>query len=145
MFLKVGEKYHEKGSFGSETGCVSRYNRKRLYSLKAMLDILFEYAMLQSDDYPITMQSVDICGILYQVLSAYYDDFMIKGATPEIRLERESYFVCSDKNALIRIFENLVSNSLKHGKGNLSIQSHPQEGMSKPDLQMPRRIYRKTM
>ncbi len=101
---------------------------KRLKSVKTMLDALFEYAMLQSDDYPIAMQKVDICDTLCEVLSAYYDDFSTKGITPEIILERESFFAFLDRNALIRIFENLVSNSLKHGKGNIKVSISTADG-----------------
>lgn len=94
---------------------------KRLYSVKKMLDALFELTLLQSGEYPILLQKVDICAILCEVLSAYYDDFNMVEMAPEIYLESESCFVRSDRNALSRIFENLVGNSLKHGKGDLSV------------------------
>ncbi len=94
---------------------------KRLYSVKKMLDALFELTMLQSGEYPILLQKVDICAVLCEVLSAYYDDFSMVGMTPAICLESESCFVWSDRNALSRIFENLAGNSLKHGKGDLSV------------------------
>lgn len=101
---------------------------KRLCSVKTMLDALFEFAMLQSNDYPVMMQKIDICGTLCEVLSAYYDDFRIKGTSPEIHLESDCCFVYSDKNALVRIFENLASNSLKHGKGDLKVSVSSENG-----------------
>lgn len=94
---------------------------KRLYSVKKMLDALFELTMLQSGEYPIQLQKVDICAVLCEVLSSYYDDFRMAGMTPEICLESEICFVWADRNALGRIFENLTGNSLKHGKGDLSV------------------------
>ncbi len=93
----------------------------RIEALQKMLNSLFEFSRLQSDEYVLDLQKVDICSILSDVLLMYYDDFLLKGITPKITMEKEYYWVYSDKNALTRIFENLINNALKHGNGGLDL------------------------
>lgn len=98
-----------------------RIVEQRLIRLEELIDSFFEFSkMISSDQKPQTEQ-VNLTEVLQESLANYFDDFCGQ--------EREVIFHCdwsrlmieSNRNMLLRVFDNLVGNAYKHGTGNLVV------------------------
>lgn len=58
-----------------------------------------------------------------EVLATFYNHFELKSETPDINIPNEPIIVWADKEALSRIFSNIIYNALTHGDGNYQITS----------------------
>lgn len=95
--------------------------RGRIETLIKMLDELFEFARIESDEYLLQLEKTNVTNVLADVISQFYYDFLSKGQEPSIELPLEPIYIHADKDALTRIFQNLIKNYLNHGSGNISI------------------------
>ena len=59
--------------------------------------------------------------ILEEILAEYYSIFKKKNIVPEINICNEMIYKNLNKNSLIRIFENILSNMIKYSDGNFKI------------------------
>ena len=59
--------------------------------------------------------------ILLSVIFSFYNDFKHKGIEPQIDIPEDDMVVLSNEAALRRIFQNILKNSIEHGKSRLSI------------------------
>ena len=60
--------------------------------------------------------------ILEEVLASYYNMFNEKNMKPEVIICEKKIYRNINKNMLIRIFENLISNILKYGENECKIE-----------------------
>lgn len=93
----------------------------QLFSLKEILDELFTYAKISNKSYEIELVPCHIKETLLSVLFGFYNDFKHKGIEPQIDLPEGDIMVLSNEAALRRIFQNILKNSIEHGKSHLSI------------------------
>ncbi len=68
--------------------------------------------------------------ILEEILASYYDSFKTKNIVPNINICEKKIYRNIDKDMLIRIFENLISNIIKYSDGNCSITLNEDGKMS---------------
>lgn len=94
---------------------------KRMGSMQTLLDQLFDYlrapAMVEVEE----MEEQDIVPLLAAVLVGNYPIFEEKGWQCDVQLENASLYARVDKQAMKRVFENIISNTLKYGGGELVI------------------------
>ena len=60
--------------------------------------------------------------ILEEILAEYYSILKKKNIVPEINICNEMIYKNLNKNSLIRIFENILSNMIKYSDGNFKIK-----------------------
>lgn len=60
--------------------------------------------------------------ILEEILAEYYSIFKKKNIVPEINICNEMIYKNLNKNSLIRIFENILSNMIKYSDGDFKIR-----------------------
>lgn len=101
--------------------------RTRIETLIEMLDEFFEFTRVESDEYPLKIEKVNISNVLTDVISMFYYDFISKGEEPSIQIPSTPIYIYADKDALTRIFQNLIKNYLIHGAGNISISVEEKE------------------
>lgn len=94
---------------------------KRLDELKYMLEELFLYTTLASDDNSPDCRSTAVFPVLSDCMVGLYQVFEEKQIEPDIRFEDENIAVMATPEILGRLFRNLISNALLHGNGGLSI------------------------
>ncbi|MDE5854598.1 MAG: HAMP domain-containing histidine kinase, partial [Ruminococcus sp.] len=98
-----------------------RIVEQRLIRLEELINSFFEFSKMISGNQKPEILPVNIIEILQESIVHYYDDFCGQ--------EREIIFICntskimiySNKNMMMRIFDNLISNAYKHGSGNLTV------------------------
>ncbi len=94
--------------------------RNRIESLNSMLDELFTYAKLQDINYSIELSELDITAVTADILMSFYDDIAGRGEEPVVSLPDEPVLINGNKEAYMRVVQNIIRNALVHGK-NLSI------------------------
>jgi sensor histidine kinase/response regulator len=94
---------------------------KRLIRLEELLNSFFEFSKVISEGKAPELERINLVAVLEEAIVHYYDDYC--GQSRAIRLECEENRIClnSNHNMLVRIFDNLINNALKHGCGDLII------------------------
>lgn len=93
----------------------------RLADMEGLLNQLFAYARANDPEHALDLQTVVVLPLLADVLAGQYPAFEQRGWEPQVAFQNEALTVEADPEALARIFENLVSNALRHGAGAPSI------------------------
>lgn len=96
--------------------------RKRAKRLEQLLNEFFELSMMESSDYEMQMETVNLRNITVDVLMNFYDRFQSKGMEPDLQMTDKDLWIKADPAALTRIIENLLSNSLKYASGEIIIR-----------------------
>lgn len=94
---------------------------KRAKDLQVLLDEFFMLSVIDSKEYTIKLESVDLKEMLIEVLSSFYDEFNSKNINPDIEICNEVINVLGDVFSIKRVIENLMINISKHSKGNIKI------------------------
>lgn len=94
---------------------------QRLDALADMLDQLFLYTRIEAGELPLAMERVNVSNLFAETLSMFYQDFLNKGCEPDVQMSKNPCQVMADRQALIRIVENLIKNALVHGTGDYSM------------------------
>ncbi len=94
----------------------------RLETLEKLIDSFFEFSKIISRDEPPALNTLNLVGILEEAAAHAYDDFTAAGRRILLSCEGRIEIV-SNEAMLLRIFDNLIANSLKHGTGDLFISA----------------------
>lgn len=94
---------------------------ERAGTLKQLTEELFRYFAASSsiDEFP--LEEVNINGVLEETVSSYYASFKDRRIAPRIIMPEKKIIRFLNKNALSRIFANLISNAVKYSDGDLNI------------------------
>lgn len=95
---------------------------ERLGELGDMLEELFLYTKLTSEEFEPNMCEVQVLPILSECLVGFYRQFEERGISPEVEFESEGVRILTDEECLRRIFHNLIQNALVHGRGGIVIR-----------------------
>lgn len=95
--------------------------KKRAKRLETLINDFFELSVIESKDYQLKSEKINIKNITIDVLMSFYDRFNEKDLEPSIDMPENDVYVYSDEQAVTRVIENLISNSLKHSDGNIAI------------------------
>ncbi len=93
----------------------------RLKNLEDMLEELFLYTKLTSEEFVLSRTSLQLLPILEECLFCLYNRFEQLGTSPEVHFESEGFRIYGDEDAVKRIFLNLIQNALIHGEGGVRI------------------------
>ena len=94
---------------------------KRSSTLKDLISSFYDLSRLQANEYTIDIEKINLQSILCELIATYYEDFNNKNLEPKINIDENAPLIYGDKNAVNRIFTNLIQNILKHAEGNLEI------------------------
>ena len=90
------------------------------------MESFFELAKVESNTFPIELQVINTYDLFVDILGMYYDLFQEKQIILDLDLI-ENTFIIVDEKALKRIFDNLISNIVKHGCQKASIKNKVKE------------------
>lgn len=99
---------------------------RRLDDLTGMLDQLFLYARIEAGELVLHRERIHAGNLFAETVSLFYGDFTERGFEPKVSLEPKPCYIDADRQAFIRILENLIKNALVHGTGGyeLSLRSN---------------------
>ena len=98
-----------------------RIVRGRLKDLEQLLDQLFLYTKLTSQEISLQMAPVSLFPLVCEVLTGFYGKFQEQNREPSLDFQEEAIQIQGDSSQLKRVLGNLVSNSLSYGLGTLFI------------------------
>ncbi|NMM62966.1 HAMP domain-containing histidine kinase [Clostridium sp. P21] len=93
----------------------------RAKALKTLLSDFFQLSVIESPEYELKIEHVNLNNILCEVITSFYEDFVHKNITPEINLPEKGLIVIGNESAVRRVIENLIVNIIKHTEGEVSI------------------------
>jgi len=95
--------------------------KNRTSRLRALLDDFFELSVIESVDYDLKLERIDLARLLPEILLDYYDRFNERRLTLQVRLPEEATFVLAEEAAIKRVAENLILNTIRHADSPVEI------------------------
>lgn len=96
--------------------------KRKTNELIELTEQLFKFSTTMDTLWKIDKENCCINEILEEILAEYYSIFKKKNIVPEINICNEMIYKNLNKNSLIRIFENILSNMIKYSDGNFKIK-----------------------
>ena len=96
--------------------------KRKTSELIELTEQLFKFSTTMDTLWKIDKENCCINEILEEILAEYYSIFKKKNIVPEINICNEMIYKNLNKNSLIRIFENILSNMIKYCDGNFKIK-----------------------
>lgn len=81
-----------------------------------LINLLFDYVRLDSDNYGLRRDEIDLPELLRTIAASLYSDIEEKGMEFEIIIPEEVYLVSLDRVQFSRVVVNLINNALKHNE-----------------------------
>lgn len=97
--------------------------KNRTARLKALLDDFFELSVIESTDYELRLEPVQLNRVLPELMLGFYDRLSESKLRPDFRLPEEPLVALADEPAVRRVVENLLVNAIRHARGILSVEA----------------------
>ncbi|SKA68637.1 Histidine kinase-, DNA gyrase B-, and HSP90-like ATPase [Eubacterium uniforme] len=101
---------------------------KRLHRMEELIEQFFEFSKVISKDEEIKKEDLNLIGVLEEAIAHYFDDFEAKNRMISLKYDSRKLVVHSNRGMLLRIFDNVISNALKHGEGELEVDVKSEDG-----------------
>lgn len=111
-------------SFEKRTEMTKHYLKlieNRVGVMTELTEELFQYSVILTKPEELSIAPVDMGNVLEESLAAFYAAFTTRGIVPEIEMPKIRVIREVNKNALARIFENLIGNALKYSDGDFNV------------------------
>lgn len=95
---------------------------KRLIRLEELINSFFELSQIISSGKEPEKYELNLVSVLEEAIIHYYDDYTNLNRKIILNCSQHKLIIYSNYNMLMRIFDNLIGNALKHGKSNLKIK-----------------------
>ncbi|MDO4432264.1 MAG: HAMP domain-containing sensor histidine kinase [Aerococcaceae bacterium] len=95
---------------------------QRSKQLQQLVSDFFEYTLYQDKSYELQMSTMDVSLFLSQIAMEVEYDLEAKGLALSVDLPDGEFDATFDAEKMARIFNNLISNALKYGKGATEIK-----------------------
>lgn len=93
----------------------------RAQALKQLTEELLRYSVILSAQEPMQMEALCVNDVLEESLASFYADLTKRGITPEIDVTDTKIIRVLNKTALLRIFGNILNNTVKYSDGDLRV------------------------
>ena len=108
------------------TGNAVRYLsliENRTEAMKQLTEELFRYSIILSTQ-ELDMETVCLNGVLEESIASFYAALTSRGIRPQIHMSGKRIEKQLNREALSRVFSNILSNALKYSDGDLEITLH---------------------
>lgn len=85
-------------------------------TLKEQINQLFEFVQSDANEIELSMEKLDLCEILRQIIIDFLPVIEKENITLETDIPDDELYINGDKKAIVRIYENLIRNTFIHGK-----------------------------
>ena len=95
--------------------------KDRAALMKQLTEELFRYSVVLSDDNKMETEDVFVNQVLAESISSFYPELSGRGIAPEITITQKRIIRKLNKEALQRVFSNIINNAVKYSDGDLKI------------------------
>lgn len=88
---------------------------EKVLSLISLLNQFFDLVKIESDDYVIPLSKISINEICRKTVLDFYHLLTAKGLQVEINIPEQNFYILGNEEALTRVLNNLISNSIRYG------------------------------
>ena len=99
--------------------------RERTDAMRGLTEELFRYSVIAGSTEELHFEPVCLNDILEQSLAGFYGVLSERGIVPDIEIPEHPILRTLDKEALRRIFDNILSNAAKYSDGDLAVTLSP--------------------
>jgi signal transduction histidine kinase len=89
---------------------------QKALTLKEQINQLFELVQSDANEFVMNIEKIDVCETLRQVIIDFVPVFEKEQITFESNIPEKEICISADQHCLIRIYQNLIRNTLIHGK-----------------------------
>lgn len=93
----------------------------RAEALKKLTEELFRYSVILSTAEEMELEPVDVAAVLEESIAGLYGAFVQRGIEPNISLPDKKIIRLLNRDALSRVYGNILTNALKYSDGGLDI------------------------
>lgn len=111
----------QKGNKNVEQERYIKIIKEKIYELQELTEQLFGFSKTVDVDLEVKKEKCCLNDILEESLANYYNQFKEKNIIPKISISNKKINKMVNKIAIIRIFENILSNVLKYSNGNFEV------------------------
>lgn len=86
-----------------------------------LINLLFEYVRLDSDNFGLHRDEIDLPELLRTIAASLYSDVEEKGMEFQISIPEEVHMVSLDRVQFSRVIVNLINNAIKHNEAGTEI------------------------
>lgn len=94
---------------------------RKLNKLEELVSSFFEFSKIVSGSVSTKLDKVNVISILESSIASFYEDFISEKRKINYTSTNNKIIISANQKMLIRIFDNLIANALKHGKSDLKI------------------------
>lgn len=95
--------------------------KERAKIMKQLVEELFRYSLVVSDEKELNIEKIFINKLLEESIGSFYPALNEKRIEPDINITSKHIYWNADKQALERVFSNLLNNVIKYSDGDLII------------------------
>lgn len=95
----------------------------RVEAMKQLTEELFRYSVILSTE-EMTLETVHVNAVLEESIAAFYGALTGQGIQPRIHMSEKRIERQLNRDALSRVFSNVLNNALKYSDGDLEIMLH---------------------
>ncbi len=100
---------------------------ERAKYLNKLVNDFFEISLIDSEQVDINMDRVNLCEVICEEILAESPEIDRKGLEPSFKQSDENIYVNADKEKLVRIIQNLISNAVRYSDKRLEFKIVPEE------------------
>ena len=86
-----------------------------------LIHLLFEYIRLDSDNYGLRREEIDMPELLRTIAASLYSDIEEKGMEFEVSIPEDVHMISVDRVQFSRVVVNLINNAMKHNRAGTEI------------------------
>lgn len=94
---------------------------ERSKHLENLINDFFELSKIESPDYILNDERINITQHVNEIVLSFYNSFVKKNIEPVINIQDEELLIFSDRAAVTRVIENLLTNAIRYSKGDILI------------------------
>lgn len=106
------------------------YIENRAEAMKQLTEELFRYSVILSTSEDMETEAIDICAAVEESIAEFYGALTERGIEPKISIPETKIIRELNRDALSRIYGNILSNALKYSDGDLEIVMDENGGTS---------------
>ncbi|QAA33413.1 sensor histidine kinase [Clostridium manihotivorum] len=100
----------------------------RAKSLEVLLNDFYELSLIESLDYELNMEKLNISKVLQQIVLDRYSDFMERNIRPSINIPDKNFYIIAEKKSIERVIENILTNAIKYAKDAIDVSLTQEQG-----------------